>query len=59
MASNTFGDFPASPLSANLLSDLQVKQAEAADKPYYLADGRGLFLYVSNAGSKLRRLRCR
>ena len=39
------------------LSDLAVRKAKAADKPYKLADGGGLHLYVSTAGGKLWRWR--
>jgi integrase len=40
-----------------MLSDIQIRKAKAADKPYKLSDGGGLHVYVSPAGGKLWRLR--
>jgi integrase len=40
-----------------MLSDIQIRKAKAADKPYKLTDGGGLHVYVSPAGGKLWRLR--
>src|ERR1700740_1813354 len=40
-----------------MLSDVQIRKAKAADKPYKLTDGGGLHVYVSPAGGKLWRLR--
>lgn len=40
-----------------MLTDMQIKKAKAADKPYKLADGAGLHLFVSTAGGKLWRFR--
>ncbi len=39
------------------LSEIQIKKAKAAERPYKLADGEGLFLLVQKNGSKLWRLR--
>lgn len=41
------------------LSPLQVKNAKPKDKPYKLADGRGLYLTVFPTGSKLWRMKHR
>ena len=41
------------------LTDTAVRNAKPAAKGYKLADGGGLFLYVSPAGGKLWRLKCR
>jgi hypothetical protein len=38
------------------LTDVQVRNAKADSKPRKLADGRGLYLYVSVAGGKSWRL---
>ncbi len=38
------------------LTDTQVKQAKAKDKPYKLADGGRLYLYVSKLGAKSWRI---
>lgn len=39
------------------LTDMQVKNAKPKDKAYKLADGGGLYLEVSPAGSKLWRMK--
>ncbi len=41
------------------LSELQIKNAKPADKPYRMADGGGLYIEVSPAGGKLWRLKFR
>lgn len=41
------------------LSELQIKNAKPADKPYRMADGGGLYVEVSPAGGKLWRLKFR
>ncbi|MEO7916710.1 MAG: integrase arm-type DNA-binding domain-containing protein, partial [Dokdonella sp.] len=41
------------------LSDLAVRKAKPLDKPYKLADGRGMYLLVNPSGSKLWRLKYR
>lgn len=41
------------------LSEIQIKKAKAAERPYKLADGEGLFLLVQKNGSKLWRLKYR
>lgn len=41
------------------LTDTAIRQAKAQEKPYKLADERGLFLLVQPAGSKLWRLKYR
>lgn len=41
------------------LSDLQLRNAKKREKPYKLADGGGLYLEVTSAGSKLWRLKYR
>jgi hypothetical protein len=33
-----------------MLTDVQIRKAKAADKPYKLTDGRGLHVYVTSAG---------
>ena len=38
------------------LTDLEVKRAKAADKPYKLSDGGGMFLLVQPNGAKYWRL---
>ncbi|MCW1754470.1 tyrosine-type recombinase/integrase [Rhizobium acaciae] len=38
------------------LTDVQIRNAKKADKPYKLPDGKGLYLYVSTAGGKSWRL---
>src|ERR1700680_763081 len=40
-----------------MLTDVQIRKAKAADKPYKLTDGGGLHVYVTPAGGKLWRLR--
>ena len=45
-------------LSATL-TDLQLRRAQPADKPYFLPDGNGLVLWVSPAGLKAWRVRYR
>lgn len=40
-----------------MLTDVRIRKAKPADKPYKLTDGGGLHLYVSAAGSKLWRWR--
>ena len=41
------------------LTDMQVKKAKADEKPFRLADEKGLFLFVTTAGAKLWRMRYR
>ena len=41
------------------LTDKQIKAAQPADKPYKLADGKGMFLQVNKNGSKYWRLKYR
>jgi integrase len=41
------------------LTDLQVRKAKAEEKPYRIADEKGLFLFVTPAGAKLWRYRFR
>ncbi|MBO3760336.1 integrase arm-type DNA-binding domain-containing protein [Ciceribacter sp. L1K22] len=41
------------------LTDLQVRKAQPAEKPFRMADEKGLFLFVTPAGAKLWRLRYR
>jgi hypothetical protein len=41
------------------LSDLAIKRAKPAPKPYKLADSGGLFLLVTPTGGKLWRLKYR
>ncbi|WP_245911069.1 Arm DNA-binding domain-containing protein [Neisseria iguanae] len=38
-------------------NDRQIKNAKPKDKPYKLADGKGLFLLITPAGGKLWRLK--
>ncbi len=40
-----------------MLTDVKVRKAKAAEKPYKLADGGGLHLYVTPAGGRLWRFR--
>ena len=40
---------------SDLLTDIAVRQAKARGKPYKMADGRGLYLLVTDKGSKLWR----
>ena len=35
-----------------MLTDVQIRKAKAADRPYKLTDGGGLHVYVSAAGVK-------
>ncbi len=35
-----------------MLTDTKVRQATARQKPYKLADAKGLYLYVSPTGAK-------
>jgi Arm DNA-binding domain len=46
-------------VAIDILTDVKVRNAKQKAKAYYLADGRGLSLYVSPAGSKLWRYRYR
>ena len=46
-------------MAIDILTDVKVRNAKQKAKAYYLADGRGLSLYVSPAGSKLWRYRYR
>src|SRR5688572_32532214 len=39
-------------MARHLLSDLRVRNAQPKDKPYRLADGEGLFLFVAPSGAK-------
>jgi hypothetical protein len=39
-------------MAKHLLSDLRVRSAKAKDKPYRLADGEGLHLFVATSGVK-------
>ena len=41
------------------LTDIAIRQAKPAAKPYKLADGAGLYLLVTPAGGKLWRLKYR
>ncbi|MGB7419831.1 MAG: integrase core domain-containing protein [Erythrobacter sp.] len=41
------------------LKEIQIRNARAKDRPYKLADGEGLFLFVKPNGSKLWRLKYR
>lgn len=41
------------------LTDLQIRRAQPANKPYFLPDGNGLVLWVSPAGLKAWRVRYR
>jgi integrase len=38
-----------------MLSDIQARKAKAQDKPYKLADEKGLYLYITTQGGKLWR----
>ena len=40
-----------------MLTDAQVRKAKAAERPYKMADGGGLHVFVSPAGGKLWRFR--
>lgn len=40
-----------------MLTDVQIRKAKAAERPYKLTDGGGLHVYVTPAGGKLWRLR--
>ncbi len=40
------------------LTDISIRKAKPADKPYMMRDDRGLYLEVATNGSKLWRLRC-
>jgi integrase len=40
-----------------MLTEVQIKKAKPSEKPYKLSDSKGLFLLVSNSGSKLWRFR--
>ena len=40
-----------------MLTDIQIRKAKAADKPYRLTDGGGLHLFVTPSGGRLWRLR--
>jgi len=40
-----------------MLTEVQIKKAKPTDKPYKLSDSKGLFLLISNSGSKLWRFR--
>jgi hypothetical protein len=53
------GSVPAKPgiVGAPMLTDVKIRKAKAADKPYKLTDGGGLHVYVTPAGGKLWRLR--
>jgi hypothetical protein len=41
------------------LTQLQIRNAKPADKPYKLADGGGLYIEVTPAGGKHRRMKYR
>ncbi|MCG7657328.1 tyrosine-type recombinase/integrase [Wielerella bovis] len=41
------------------LNDQQIKKAKPKEKPYKLADGKGLYLYITPTGGKLWRLKYR
>jgi integrase len=41
------------------LTDIQVRAAKPAEKPYKLADGKGLYLYVAATGSRSWRMKYR
>lgn len=41
------------------LTDIAIRNAKPAEKPVKLADGRGMFLLITPAGGKLRRLKYR
>jgi len=40
-----------------MLTDIRIKKEKHRDKPFKIADGQGLFLYVSPSGGKLWRFR--
>ncbi|WP_417426263.1 tyrosine-type recombinase/integrase [Hoeflea sp.] len=40
-----------------MLTDIRIKKEKPRDKPFKIADGQGLFLYVSPSGGKLWRFR--
>ncbi|MCL2829598.1 MAG: Arm DNA-binding domain-containing protein [Betaproteobacteria bacterium] len=42
--------------TTNKLSGRAIEEARAKDKPYKIADGGGLYIYISTAGGKLWRL---
>jgi integrase len=44
-------------MPSDLLSDVKVRNAKPADKPYKLPDGAGLHLFVTKAGGRLWRYR--
>jgi len=44
-------------IASAVLTDVQIRKAKAADKPYKLTDGGGLHVRVTSAGGKLWRLR--
>jgi hypothetical protein len=46
-------------MPASLLTDTAVRKAAPRSDRYYLPDGRGLYLYISQTGTKLWRLRYR
>jgi integrase len=50
-------DAPKMPKIVSPLTDTQIKNAKAKDKPYKLFDGGGLYLEVSTIGSKLWRMK--
>lgn len=39
-----------------MLTDLAVRKADARDKPYKLSNGKGLYLLVTRAGQRCRRV---
>ncbi|WP_341771230.1 Arm DNA-binding domain-containing protein [Burkholderia ambifaria] len=41
------------------LTDVEIRQAKAGNKPTKLTDGNGLYLLVNPSGSKLRRYKYR
>lgn len=46
-------------MSTNKLTDTKVRAAKAADRPYKLADGEGMYLLVSPAGGRSWKLKYR
>jgi hypothetical protein len=52
-------DAPKMPKQVQPLTQLQVRNAKAKDKPYKLADGGGLYLEVMPSGGKLWRMKFR
>lgn len=42
-----------------MLTDMQIRKAAPADRPYKLSDAGGLYLFVSPAGGKVWRLKYR